>query len=165
VTLQDLGNIGELVGAIATVATLAYLAVQIRHNSRGLEQNNELMRLSFENHIREEGTQLRALIAADPELASLWRRGLAGDADLDRAERDRFELLIVNVLNMLGAQYDARNRGLAASHRATYLFYIAKSPGFRDWWRRRRAIGGDVEFGRWIDSLTEASPADKLPAA
>ena len=33
-TLEELGNIGEFVGAIATVATLAYLALQIRQNSR-----------------------------------------------------------------------------------------------------------------------------------
>jgi len=33
-TLQELGNIGEFVGAIATIATLAYLAFQIRQNSR-----------------------------------------------------------------------------------------------------------------------------------
>ena len=32
-TLQDLGSIGELVGAAATVATLIYLAVQIRANT------------------------------------------------------------------------------------------------------------------------------------
>ena len=33
-TLQDLGSIGELVGALATIATLVYLAIQIRANTR-----------------------------------------------------------------------------------------------------------------------------------
>lgn len=33
-TIADVGSIGEFIGAIATIATLAYLAVQIRHNSR-----------------------------------------------------------------------------------------------------------------------------------
>jgi len=33
VTLGDLGNVGEFVGAIAVVITLTYLAVQIRQNS------------------------------------------------------------------------------------------------------------------------------------
>ena len=32
-TLQDLGNIGEFVGAIGVVATLGYLTVQIRKNT------------------------------------------------------------------------------------------------------------------------------------
>jgi hypothetical protein len=36
VTIQDLGSIGEFVAAIATLATLVYLAVQIRQNTRTL---------------------------------------------------------------------------------------------------------------------------------
>ena len=38
-TIQDLGSIGELVAALATVATLAYLAIQIRQNTLQLEQS------------------------------------------------------------------------------------------------------------------------------
>jgi hypothetical protein len=34
VTIQDLGNIGELIAAVATVLTLFYLAVQIRASTR-----------------------------------------------------------------------------------------------------------------------------------
>ena len=155
VTLQDIGSIGELVGAIATVATLAYLAIQIRHNSRGLDQNSQLMRMSFENQLRGEGQQLRALIASDPQLSSIWRAGLAGGKELDRSQRDRFELLIANVLNMLKAEYNGLNRGLATDHRASYLFMVARTPGFREWWQRRRSSGRDVEFANWIDSLAE----------
>ena len=33
-TIDQLGSIGEIVGAIATVPTLAYLAVQILQNNR-----------------------------------------------------------------------------------------------------------------------------------
>jgi len=158
VTLQDIGSIGELIGAVATVATLVYLAIQIRHNSRGLDQNSELMQMSFEHQVRGEGQQLRALIASDPELASIWRMGLAGSAELDQAQLDRFELLIVNVLNMLKAEYDGLNRGLATDHRATYLFIVAGTPGFRKWWQKHRRSGRDVAFGEWIDSLTTTGP-------
>lgn len=38
-TIQDLGALGELVGAIASVILLIYIAVQIRQNSRILEHN------------------------------------------------------------------------------------------------------------------------------
>jgi hypothetical protein len=33
-TLQDLGSLGELIGGIAVVASLIYLALQIRQNTR-----------------------------------------------------------------------------------------------------------------------------------
>ena len=36
-TIQDLGTIGELVAAIATVATLIYLAAQIRQNTNSMK--------------------------------------------------------------------------------------------------------------------------------
>jgi hypothetical protein len=35
-TLQDLGGLGELIGAVAVVLSLAYLAVQVRQNTRAL---------------------------------------------------------------------------------------------------------------------------------
>ncbi len=38
-TLQDLGNIGEFVGAIGVVASLIYLALQVRQTSRQINQN------------------------------------------------------------------------------------------------------------------------------
>ena len=41
VSLQDVGSIGELIAAIATVATLIYLTIEIKHNSRALERSNE----------------------------------------------------------------------------------------------------------------------------
>jgi hypothetical protein len=40
---QLLGNYGEFVGAIAVVATLFYLAVQVRHNKAATEANTRAM--------------------------------------------------------------------------------------------------------------------------
>ena len=41
-TIQDLGSIGELVAAFATVAALGYLALQIRHGNESDRLNAEL---------------------------------------------------------------------------------------------------------------------------
>jgi hypothetical protein len=41
-TIQDLGSIGELVAAIATVATLVYLALQIRQNTESVKLSAEI---------------------------------------------------------------------------------------------------------------------------
>lgn len=42
VTLQDLGSLGEVIGAAATVATLVYLASQLRLNSESIRATAEL---------------------------------------------------------------------------------------------------------------------------
>ena len=38
-TISELGSIGELIGAVATVATLLYLALQIRANTHSAKYN------------------------------------------------------------------------------------------------------------------------------
>ncbi len=40
---QLLGNFGEFVGAIAVVATLVYLAIQVRHSKDAMEANTRLL--------------------------------------------------------------------------------------------------------------------------
>ena len=40
VTIQDLGSLGELIAAVATIVTLAYLAVQIRSNTIRSEEHH-----------------------------------------------------------------------------------------------------------------------------
>ncbi len=46
-TLQDLGNLGEFIGAIAVVISLVYLAAQIRQtqHSVGIRQQGRLQPL------------------------------------------------------------------------------------------------------------------------
>ena len=43
-TAQLLGNVGEFLGAIAVVLTLAYLAVQVRHGKDSLDANTRSLR-------------------------------------------------------------------------------------------------------------------------
>ena len=45
-TLADLGNLGEFVGALGVVAALVYLAFQIRQNTRQLRNNARAIRLA-----------------------------------------------------------------------------------------------------------------------
>ncbi len=42
-TIQMLGSLGEFVGAIAVVATLVYLAIQVRHSREAMEGNTSAL--------------------------------------------------------------------------------------------------------------------------
>ena len=42
-SFEELGALGELLGAIASVVLLAYIAIQIRHSSKTLEHNTRAM--------------------------------------------------------------------------------------------------------------------------
>ena len=152
-TFQDLGSLGELLGGIGVVVSLVYLAIQIRHNTRGLGQNNDLMRMSFENEIRRDAIEFRSTLVADADLAEIWRRGLAGDADLDPVESARFHLLMVSISAMLRAQFDAQGRGLYGTDRGEFLRGVAATRGFREWWARLGEKRSSSDFVEYVESL------------
>jgi hypothetical protein len=66
VTLGELGALGEFVGAIGVVATLAYLAVQIRQNTRSMEESRRLA-LAQTYQMRADALQDMLVRAADSE--------------------------------------------------------------------------------------------------
>ena len=157
--LEDLGNLGDFLGGIAVIATLLYVAIQIRQNTRQIAQNSETMRLSFENEVRSELNTFRLSIAADEVLSSIWSRGLA-DEQLDPGERSRFELLLANVVAMLTAQFHAHQRDLYdLERRIPYFATVATTPGFRRFWDRlsvRGLVREDVH--EFINSLVKGLP-------
>jgi hypothetical protein len=65
-TIMELGALGEFVGAIAVVVTLAYLAAQIRHNTRVMEENERLA-LAQTYQMRADALQTMLVEAADSE--------------------------------------------------------------------------------------------------
>jgi len=66
--IQDLGAIGELIAAIATLVTLIYLAVQIRHSKLLLEEHKKLA-LSAAYQVR---TGFRMDLAKDYSMDESW---------------------------------------------------------------------------------------------
>ena len=71
-----LGAIGELVGAVAVVATLAYLAVQIR-------QSNKLSRATAVQIVSQQNLEFLGMLATNPDLRELWTKGAEDYDKLD----------------------------------------------------------------------------------
>ncbi|MBW2243760.1 MAG: hypothetical protein JRH01_17385 [Deltaproteobacteria bacterium] len=71
-TIQDLGSIGELVAAIAT---LVYLAVQVRQNTRALRSS------TFQDIAGAMSSTTEA-VATHPEIALLMVKATGGLVDL-----------------------------------------------------------------------------------
>lgn len=94
-TLEDLGNLGEIVAAIATVATLIYLAVQIRASNR----------LSRAEASRSPNSDLNALNAAfgtDPTFRAAIRLVLAGSSrdELEPEQRTTIDFYLISFTNI-----------------------------------------------------------------
>jgi hypothetical protein len=66
VTIQDLGSIGDFVGGIGVVVTLAFLIFQIRQNTAQLRQQNKLSAVSAARASREGLNEIYAFEFALP---------------------------------------------------------------------------------------------------
>ena len=82
-SLDDLGNIGELVGSIGVVVSLVYLSLQIRN------QNIE-SRASRTNDLTHQWQSLMSSIATDESLGSIWMRGSTDFDSITANEQVRF---------------------------------------------------------------------------
>ncbi len=129
-TLQDLGSLGEFVAALATIATLAYLAVQIRHSTK-----------------QARLTSVRELVSAiqdgfaplyNPGYVRIWRLGRFHPEQLDEDEREAFGMLLERqVFNFQNIVHPYENgvvdRDLFES---TLGFFrsLLSTPGGAAWW-------------------------------
>ena len=70
-TLQDLGSIGELLAAIATLLTLIYLAVQVKNTKQQLSESAQQARTAFTMEVgnRSADVQLDWLSVEGPSKA------------------------------------------------------------------------------------------------
>jgi len=66
VTIIELGALGEFLGSIAVLATLVYLSVQIRQNTRSMEESKKLA-LAQTYQMRSDALQMMLVHAADSE--------------------------------------------------------------------------------------------------
>jgi hypothetical protein len=82
-TIQELGSISELIAAIATVATLGYLAVQIKHNKASVNSSNV-------QHAVGSFNPLNMALGGDASLARLVNRGVVDFASLNEEERAQY---------------------------------------------------------------------------
>jgi hypothetical protein len=81
--LNDLANLGQIVGAIAVVASLFYVAYQIR-------QNTNAVRSATAQAVHEHFASWYHLLAADAELSQIVVNGLRDYASLSERDKARF---------------------------------------------------------------------------
>jgi hypothetical protein len=98
VTLQDLGSLGEFIAAIATLATLIYLALQIRQSTRESQAaSRNLVSQSFVDFVLH--------VSSDFEITKLTRRGLIDPESLDDDETLRFDCIIAALFQSFEAAF------------------------------------------------------------
>ncbi len=150
-TLEDLGNLGDFIGGLAVIATLVYLAVQIRQNTR-------MLRSAGEQTTRSDSTATITLAAQTPENAAVFHKGFSNPGALSPEERTQFGLFMAAAFYHFQQGYTAYRGGTQSQDtwksQVLALQLYAASPGVRDWWRRQGngLFDSESEFWRLADS-------------
>ena len=94
-TLQDLGNLGEFVGAVGVVFSLIYLARQMR-------QNTTTVRAAAFNSMTENSLRLLENVFSDPEVSEFLLRATTDPSTLTPAESIRWNSYMTAVFRHFG---------------------------------------------------------------
>jgi hypothetical protein len=133
VNWEAAGAIGEIVGAIGVLATLIYLAVQIRDNTRSLHA------ASLQSVLDGPRDRHFLPMASCPGQTDLFSRGLNSLDDLDPDEKRRFYYQLYEQLFQMQQVMHLRERNLIpqVDYDAwlTYTASLLRTPGGSVMWR------------------------------
>lgn len=154
-SIQDLGAIGELLGAAAVVVTLIYLARQIRENSHQVRISS----ITSINQLINEGFDP---IYNNQAYSEVWFRGLESRELLDDFQRNLFDLFMARIMNSFcTALVQYQNDTLDETDFRRYVGVyrgIATSEGGRQWLQE---IGLDM-IGEEAAAVLEAGKSIPL---
>lgn len=106
-TLTEWAAVGEIVGTVAVVISLLFVAFSINRNTDATYASSE--NLIFERH-----TELANQFMLDPTLAELLVKRRNGGADLSEVEAVRWEKYQLNLLDIWAMAYNRHQRDLLA---------------------------------------------------
>ena len=156
-----IGAIGEIVGALAVVVSLAYLGTQIRISNRASRQ-------TAEQHLIDVQKIWLGRISDSESLADIWIKGSKNDSALSESEWIRYGALCNEItLNwersfLLGKDGDVSSLVLDRDSRQRRI--VINSPGYRKWFAARKETLTE-EFADLIEMELEEVPAYTVPYA
>jgi len=102
---QLLGNLGEFVGAVAVVATLAFLVVQVRQTKSALNENSRLTAITVMDQHTQAQSRWRGRVAENGELARIWLTARDGVESLNQVDGLRFSQHAIDFFNTWRSSY------------------------------------------------------------
>ena len=147
-TLEALGNVGDFVGGIAVIVTLAYLAVQIRRSTRATRA------ATLQQWVAMAAT-VNSTLSASSDFARLYRVGCENYDDLEPHERSQFMAFMFQTFNLfeslfLQAQNGEVDDAFFEAKMGT-LFGGFNHPGVRQWWEKYAVPNYDPRFRQFVE--------------
>jgi hypothetical protein len=123
-TAQLLGNLGEFIGSIVIVATLIYLAMQIRQNSELIKVNAAAINLQM-------GNSMVTTITSDRVNAEYWLKGESEFNSLDAVDRARLMFHVSLGVTNWNNVFELRQKNLISNETWRRIVWQIRSVGNR----------------------------------
>ncbi len=144
-----IGAVGEILGAVAVLATLIYLARQIRLNT-------EEIRASRVGGTLKDQADYNQLLASDPDLARIYWTAVDDIEQLTHEEKQRWlHLCSVMLRNSEAAFYHHQQGNLPDrihESRERWIRRFLGTSGFRWWWQQYADVL-DPAFVDYVDRV------------
>ena len=154
-----------IVGGLAVVLTLIYIAFQVRQSSKQIDQNARALSASTYSAGVEGFHNWFALIIQDEAIASLWQRGLAGET-LNSADQLRFNSMAMMLFTTFEENFHQFRLGAHSRNSLEIakdsLARILRSPGGNAWWKREARRSFIPEFVEAVEALVDDASSEDV---
>jgi len=155
VNWEALGALGEIVGSVAVVVTIAYLAVQMRESRR-------FAKSASANQSRAAVNDFLRGLSDNNEIARIYSAGLKDRSALEDHERLRFDLVIFQMLRITETAYLEHQDGFISAEiwesQWRQAQPILRTIGGMESWSGQKGLVS-VSFMQWVDGhLEDTSP-------
>lgn len=138
-----IGAIAEVLGSLAVVITIAFLAIQLRYNSSAVRN------ATLQGQSASMANWALAL-AQDAELHDLYRRGLIDPDSLSRAETGRFDLVMLLAFQSNTSIYQQYANGAMTERVWADSLRLLSAPlgtpgGWASWQRQKALLPEDFQ--------------------
>ncbi len=160
-SIQDIGALGEAVGAVAVLFTLLYLAIQVRQSKKATEANTRSLRGSASWDAEIVFAHRNEKASHDQGFADLLQRAYDPEGDVnswDQSERNQIMFDTLSCFQMVQAQYFLWREGSLPDdiwdYRSTWARRAVMLPVIAAFWHQFRSSDILSEpFMDYIDSI------------
>jgi len=146
-----LGALGQVVGALAVVLTLVYLAIQVRQNTKGV-------RLGATADAIAAVREWNYLFISDYSVRQTFRKGTVGLEDLSEDESAQFGGMTLNLIKIAeNLHFQYLNGALHPTIWKAWENHLSKfvtTVGCLQYYKARRQSFNPM-FQNWMDSLVQ----------
>ena len=158
-TLAELSDISQALGAVAVIVSLIFVGLEIRHNTRALKATSH-------HAVTDSFNAINTLIISDPKVARIWRLGMAGSDSLDDDESVSSSFMLLGYMRIFETlHYQFRMGSLEPKlfeAELNTLKWTVNNPGFLAWWAVN-PLALSAEFRAFIDGLIREAQVNASP--